>query len=382
MTGQSNTSSLSSADQQRLDQFLRLARQNTTTYLGYPAAKDLDFSGLNACLDLPLNNIGDPFATSTWKVDSREFEREVLEFFAELLRAPVDDWWGYVTNGGTEGNLYGLYLARELYPKGVVYFSQDTHYSVSKNVHFLNMRNIMIRSQKNGEIDYDDLYETLKIHRDVPPIIFANIGTTMTEARDDICRIKQMMEELAIGNYYIHSDAAMTGAIAPFLQQPPAFDFADGADSISISGHKFLGSPVPCGIVLARKRHVNRIARSIAYIGNLDTTVTGSRNGLTPLILWQLIRSLGKQGLQQRVAQALALTAHAEARMRAAGINVWRNREAITLVFPSPSQSLIDKWQLASTQGISHLILVPGVTQDAVDNFIDDLLTDKNGEQG
>ncbi|WP_210397739.1 histidine decarboxylase [Motiliproteus sediminis] len=367
---------LSADDQLRLDQFLDQARAEAHRYLGYPAAKDLDYQLLQACLGLPLNNIGDPFAVGTWKVDSHSFEREVLAFFAGLLRAPADAWWGYVTNGGTEGNLYGLYLARELYPNGIVYFSQDTHYSVSKNVHFLNMRHIMIRSQGNGEIDYEDLNETLKIHRDVPPIIFANIGTTMTEAKDDISRIQTMMKQLAIPNYYIHSDAALAGAIAPFLDPRPPFDFADGADSISISGHKFLGSPIPCGIVLARKAHVDRIARSIAYIGNLDTTVTGSRNGLTPLILWQKIKSLGIDGLRQRVEQSLALTAHAEQRLRSAGIAVWRNPGAITLVFPSPSQALIERWQLASSQGISHMILVPGIDMDQVDQFIDELVAE------
>ena len=44
------------------------------------------------------------------------------------------------------------------------------------------MRHIMIRSQPNGEIDYDDLRETVRIRRDVPPIVFANIGTTMKES--------------------------------------------------------------------------------------------------------------------------------------------------------------------------------------------------------
>ncbi|WP_207063656.1 histidine decarboxylase [Motiliproteus sp. SC1-56] len=372
---------LPEADRLRLEAFLEQARENTNTYLGYPAAKTLDYGLLKSCLDLPLNNVGDPFSSGTWKVDSHEFEREVLAFFADLLRAPSDDWWGYVTNGGTEGNLYGLYLARELYPKGMVYFSQDTHYSVSKNVHFLGMRHIMIRSQENGEIDYEDLEATLRIHRDVPPIIFANIGTTMTEARDDIRRIREMMDRMAIPNYYIHSDAAMTGVIAPFLESPPPYNFADGADSVSISGHKFLGSPIPCGIVMARKRHVDRIARSIAYIGNLDTTVTGSRNGLTPLILWQLIRSLGREGLQRRVEEALQLTAYAEQRLSAAGVAVWRNPEAITLVFPSPSQALIDKWQLASAQGISHLIMVPGVTRALLDRFIDELVSSQESAQ-
>ena len=345
--------------------------------MGYPAAKDLDGSLLAECLNLPLNNIGDPFAEGTWRVDSREFEREVLDFFAEMLRAPVGNWWGYVTNGGTEGNLYGLYLARELYPDGMVYFSQDTHYSVSKNVHFLKMRHIMIRSQPNGEIDYEDLLETLKLHRDSPPIIFANIGTTMTEARDDIARIRNMIDDLAIPNCYVHSDAALTGAIAPFLDEPPPFDFADGADSISISGHKFLGSAIPCGIVLALKNNVDRIARSIAYIGNLDTTVTGSRNGLTPLILWRTIRSLGREGIRQRVEGALALTDYAQTQMLARGIEVRRNKDAITLCFPAPGEEVVNRWQLATNRGMSHLILVPGMEKEKLDMFIEDVANDR-----
>ena len=58
--------------------------------------------------------------------------------------------------------MYGLYMAREMFPQGVVYFSQDTHYSVLKNLRVLNYRNIMIRSLDNGEIDYTDLRETIR----------------------------------------------------------------------------------------------------------------------------------------------------------------------------------------------------------------------------
>ncbi|HKU66946.1 MAG TPA: hypothetical protein VJP85_04125, partial [Candidatus Baltobacteraceae bacterium] len=113
------------------DLYERLAQRNRDA-LGYPAAKDFDCTPLLRFLQLPLNNVGDPFAEGTYQVETRPFEREVLAFFAQLLRAPADDWWGYVTNGGTEGNLYGLYLARELHPGGIVYFSEHTHYSVSK----------------------------------------------------------------------------------------------------------------------------------------------------------------------------------------------------------------------------------------------------------
>ncbi len=358
---------------ERLQQLLRDAQAARDDYLGYPVSKDFDHASLAAFLGVPLNNLGDPFTDSTWRVDSRALEREVVEFFARLMRAPDGEWWGYVTNGGSEGNLYGLYLSRELHPKGIVYFSEETHYSVSKNLHLLNMRHIMIRAQDSGEIDYDDLNETLKLHRDVPAIVFANIGTTMTEGKDDIAKIRRMLEKLAIHQHYIHSDAALCGPVAPFLDPRPAFDFADGADSIAISGHKFIGSPIPCGVVLARKRHVDRIARSIAYIGCLDTTITGSRNGLTPVILWAAIQRFGVDGLRQRVAASLELAAYAEGKLKASGIAAWRNRNALTVVFPAVSDSLRQRWQLATARGQSHLIAMPGVTPEHIDRFIDEL---------
>lgn len=374
---------LSDSDSQRLDALYAALTAATERFLGYPVSKDFDAGPLERFLQFPLNNLGDPFVESTFQVGTREFEREVVDFLAELLRAPADGTWGYVTNGGTEGNLYGLYLARELLPRGIVYFSEATHYSVAKNIHFLGLRSITVRNQANGEIDYDDLRETLRINRDKPAIIFANIGTTMTEARDDIARIQGLLDEFAIRDRYIHSDAALCGGFAPFLSPRPAFDFADGADSISISGHKFFGSPMPCGIVLARKRHVERIARSIGYIGSLDTTVTGSRNGFTPLVLWHRIKSLGVEGLRQRAETALANAAYAERQMKAAGIPAWRNPNALTVVFPKVSEALKNRWQLA-TQGISHLIVMPNVTREQIDALVADLIEDyrQNGTEG
>ena len=361
---------LSPQDQARLDGLLAEVGVRTEHFLGYPVAKDFDYSSLLPFLSYPLNNLGDPFADSTWKVASREFEREVVGFFADLLRAPKDNWWGYVTNGGTEGNLYGLYLARELLPKGIVYYSQETHYSVAKNLHFLGMRSIMIRSQKSGEIDYDDLRETMRIHRDSPPIVFANIGTTMTEGRDDIRRIRAIIADLTLAQSYIHADCALSGVICPFIEPRPAFDFADGADSMSISGHKFLGSPIPCGIVLAQKSHVDRIARGIAYIGSLDTTITGSRNGFTPLVLWYRIKSLGMDGLRERVTRALDTAAYAEAQLRACGVDAWRNPDCITVVLPRVPEALKEKYQLATANGITHLICLPNVSRAQIDEFV------------
>ena len=365
---------LSLPDQMQLDQFLDQVRHFAGQELGYPVAFDLDFSALMPFLTVSLNNAGDPFMPMTYQLNSHEFEREVVSFFAELTRAPEDQWWGYVTNGSTEGNLYGLYLARELYPDGIVYFSQDSHYSVSKNLHFLNMRHIMIRSQDNGEIDYDDLRETLRIRRDVPPIIFANVGTTMKEACDDVGQIQSILDDMAIEKRYIHSDAALCGGYAAYLEPRPSWDFEDGSDSIAISGHKFYASPIPCGVVLARRSHVDRIGHAVAYIGSMDTTISGSRNGLTPLVLWYAIRALGHEGMKKRIEHSLDTAAYTEEQLNKAGIKAWRNTNALTVVFPQPPAAVCEKWQLATANGNSHIICMPHITREKVDGILKDIL--------
>jgi len=365
---------LSASDQQELDRFLEYLRDVSDREMGFPVAFDFDYSALAPFLSFSLNNAGDPFTPMTYLLNSHCFERDVVSFYARLARAPEDQWWGYVTNGSTEGNLYGLYLGRELLPDGIAYFSQDSHYSVGKNLHFLNMRHIMIRSQPNGEIDYEDLRETLRIRRDAPPIIFANVGTTMKEARDDIGIIRGILDELAIENRYIHCDAALCGGYAAFLEPRPSWDFEDGADSIAISGHKFIGAPIPCGIVLARRAHVERIGHSVAYIGSVDTTISGSRNGLTPLLLWFAIRRLGIEGMQRRIRHSLDTAAYAEGRFIEAGINAWRNPQALTVVFPQPPQAVRERWQLASAGGFSHLICMPHIQREQVDRLLADIL--------
>jgi len=364
---------LSEQDQRRLDQMLDYIREQAETFIGYPCRGRFDYSALYGFLRYPVNNVGDPFAPSTYRVHTREIEREVLAWFAQLTHIPPPDYWGYVTNGGTEGNIYGLFLARELFPQGLVYYSEDTHYSVSKNLRVLNMKHIMIKSQPNGEIDYEDLYETIRIHRDVPPIIFANIGTTMTEAVDDVARIRRILADLAIPESYIHCDAALSGMTLPFIEGAPVYDFRAGIDSISISGHKFIGSPVPCGIVLAKKRYVERIARSIEYIGTLDTTLTGSRNGIAPLILWYAIRTRGPDGFRREVTECLDKARYAVERLRAIGVDAWRNPFALTVVFPRPADSVLAKWQIAVHRRRAHIITMQTVRREQIDEFVEDL---------
>jgi len=78
---------LSLPDQMQLDQFLAQVRHLAGMELGYPVAFDLDFSALMPFLTVSLNNAGDPFEPMTYQLNSHEFEREVVSFFAELARA-------------------------------------------------------------------------------------------------------------------------------------------------------------------------------------------------------------------------------------------------------------------------------------------------------
>ena len=86
------------------------------TNIGFPSALDFDYTELAPFFGYVLNNIGDPYVDGVAGRHTKELERDVVEYFADLFHAPPDDRWGYVTTGGTEGNASGLHLARTLHP--------------------------------------------------------------------------------------------------------------------------------------------------------------------------------------------------------------------------------------------------------------------------
>jgi histidine decarboxylase len=73
------------------------------------------------------------------------------------------------------------------------------------------------------------------------------------------------------------------------------------------------------------------------------------------------------------VQKSLNLARYAQQQLIDIGVAAWRNENAITVVFPSPSQALQTKWQLASAAGQSHIIAMPGLEKTAIDKFIIDM---------
>ena len=346
------------------------------TNIGWPAASDVDFAALTKFFKRHLlNNLGDPFAVGAYPQHTKDLEAEVVDVLADLMRAPVDDRWGYVTAGAGEGNLYALHLARSLHSKGVVYYSESSHYSVDKAVDLLAMPSIRLRADASGRMDMDDLAGVVASNRDRPAIVVANIGTTMTEAVDDVREIGEVLDSLAVRRRFVHADAALSGIPLSLLdpQTRPGFDFADGTDSMIVSGHKFLGTPIPCGVVLVKASHRVHLTRTGGFIGSPDTTIGCSRSGHAALMIWYVLRRYGVDGLRARADQAREVARYAHRRLVELGWDAWLNQHAFTVVLATPPAPVTQRWTLASTNGRSHIICMPGVTRAQIDAFVGDL---------
>lgn len=349
--------------------------------IGFPGAVDFDYTALAPFLTRELlNNVGDPYVDGIGRNHTKQFEREVVEMLADVFRAPADDRWGYVTSGGTEGNFWALRLAQRAFPgrpRPVVYFNERAHYSIPKIVRDLGLDAVSIRADRFDQIDYDDLHDQVGRRRDRPVVVAATIGTTMSEAVDDVRVIGRVLDRLDVRERFIHADAALAGLPLGLLEpnERPGFDFADGADTVSISGHKFPGSPSPSGVVIARRSLCERYARAVSYTGSPDTTVAGSRSGHAALILWYALHQHGVAGHRRRAREARELAAYTHAQLAQLGWPAFRYPLAFTVMLRTPPAQVLDRgWVLASSDdGWCHLMTMPGVTIGVIQDFLADM---------
>jgi histidine decarboxylase len=354
---------------ERISEYQQSLKEATKFHAGYPYNLNYKDRFLSSFLAYSINNLGgDCFTKSNYKIDARDFEREVLQFFSNLYK--VEDWWGYVTTSGTEGNLYGLLLGRENYPNAILYSSKSSHYSVDKAARFFRIDHHKVNiSKPSGEMDYDDLYQ--KLVQGTPAIICLNIGTTFTGAVDDIDKVLDILELKGIDQFYIHADGALGGMLVPYLR-PNWIDFNKPISSLSISGHKFIGSPFPCGIVITKKHLVDPMASEIEYIGAKDLTIGGSRNGHTSLYLWhEILKRKSLFGLE--VADCVTKAKYLYFHLKEKGLNPFLNPYSNTVVFDKPLDSLVKKYQLATQGNQAHAIMMQNHSSEFIDTFTEEL---------
>ncbi|CAI9781787.1 unnamed protein product [Fraxinus pennsylvanica] len=285
--------------------YRRTLIERTKNHLGYPINLDFEYGALAQFQHFSINNLGDPFIDeSNYGVHSREFEVGVLDWFARLWELEKNEYWGYITNCGTEGNLHGILVGREVYPDGILYASRESHYSVFKAARMYRM------------------------------------------------------------------ECEKVDALAPKVT------FKKPIGSVSVSGHKFVGCPMPCGVQITRLEHINALSRNVEYLASRDATMMGSRNGHAPIFLWYTLNKKGYRWFQKEVQKCLQNAHYLKDRLRDAGIGAMLNELSSTVVLERPlDEEFIRKWQLACQGNIAHVVVMPNVTVEKLDKFLNELIT-------
>jgi len=345
-------------------------RHRRSTFLGYPVSLDLDYRHFGGLLDMLWNTVGNPEQPDPTRIDRQPFERHVVRFLAGLAGANPDLTFGYVTAGGTESNLFGAFLGRERLPDAPLYYSAAAHHRIGTIARMLCMEPVPVPCLRDDSLDLRALRQACESRRGRGAVVIATVGTTMLGGIDNLPGIRTAVQ--AGGRSHLHVDAALGGLVAAFSPNPPPWGFDAGADSMTISGHKLIGTPTPCGVVLARRDIVPPGVPG-TYLGTDDDTLACSRNALNPIFLWYRLRRLGLDGLGALVHRCLDNAEYAHRRLAAMGRRPWRHPCSITVVFDRPPQSICRRWHLATTAGIAHLVAMPHVTRDTIDAFCRDL---------
>jgi len=339
------------------------------TQIGYPVAIGRNYAKVIPTLRESYNNAGDAFhhKKGTYERERHEDERILIERVSKLWNIDVDNCWGYTTSGGSEGNMQGLYMAREMFPDGILYHSDQIHYSIKKIARILRMKSVVIPSDETGAIDCRHLERTVNI--DKPVIILANVGSTFLGGIDDVAKIHRILKNTT-SRLYIHADAAFYGFVMPYLR--PGFDEYKYYDSISVSSHKWPGVPFPGGVFMSVKDRLQNIENYEEVIDQRDITISGSRNGHTALFLNHFFDTVD---LEKDVEGCLEVSEYLVRKLgeTAPECSPWMNYRSPIVIFKKPSYEIIRKWSLATVGNQSHVVVLPHVTRKVVDILVHDI---------
>lgn len=334
--------------------------------------------------------------------------------------------------------------SKELSP--ILFYSDQTHYSVKKASVVLRLKrfdeigNTLFEGKcpltddgrwkegvptlRSGEIDIDALVKLVEFfaNEGYPILINFNYGTAFKGAYDNVKEAGERLMEIfkKYGLYkrkirlpengiveerhgfWFHVDGALGAAYMPFIQmakkrgqeenllgQPfPEFDFGlEYVSSISMSGHKWIGAPFPCGIYMTKRKHQLKPTDKAEYVGADDTTFAGSRNGFSALVLWDY---LAKNSYLKQIGRAIEtqrLAAYAEARLKSLrdvideDLQVERSPLSLSVRFRKVSEEIIEKYSLSeetdTETGIifNHLYAMPHVTEEVIEKLVEDIRT-------
>lgn len=161
--------------------------------------------------------------------------------------------------------------------------------------------------------------------------------------------------------------------------QAPDISFKKAVGSVTISGHKFLGCPMPCGILITRLKYIDLLSSEVEYIASKDTTITGSRSGHAPIFIWYALNKKGFNGIQEEVQECVKKAVYLRDRLRDHGIGAFLNKFSNIVVFERPQDDeFARKWSLANKGNISHVVVMKHVSLEMLDSFVSEFVKNRS----
>ena len=214
-----------------------------------------------------------------------------------------------LTRGGLQGEAQPL----------VVYASAHSHSSVDKAALVAGFGRDNVRHVAHDEqfaLRPDALEAAIRADLaagNKPCAIVGTTGTTATTALDPIAAMARIAGQYGL---WLHVDAAMAGSAMVLPECRWMWDGIEGADSLVLNPHKWLGAAFDCSLYYVRSaEHLIRVmSTNPSYLRSaVDDRVKNLRDWGLPLgrrfralKLWFLIREQGVEGLQARLRRDLA----------------------------------------------------------------------------
>lgn len=324
------------------------------------------------------NNCGDVDERGHYAMDSKEIEKRIVKIFADKF-GMGDDFWGYITSGGSESNSCGIDLAFAQNPNGVLYYSKAAHYSIQKHGKYYPCEEIPVTS--GDKMDMSVLFERILANykeKGAAANLMLTHGTTQYGECDDVDAIVAFLKDNNIP-YYIHLDAALFGGIPNNQLNAPIFTDGKnrGIQSISVSLHKYLGFPAVKSVFVSTQKPNGQ---KISYIGQHDTTISGSRSVSGYALYNHILEQYGNPdaSLYSRNIDLL------EALLKEKGIAFYRAPYANIFVIDAPTERTCQKFQLSCFESTengkmckkAHIIVFPSHEAEHVKRLVDYLAED------
>ncbi|HRI51919.1 MAG TPA: pyridoxal-dependent decarboxylase [Pseudomonadota bacterium] len=261
-----------------------------------------------------------------------ELEEVTTDWMRQLLGLSAA-WQGVIQDTASTATLVALLCAREratdfgLARGGlqgeaatlVVYVSTQAHSSVEKAALLAGLGREQIRKvavdealalspQALAAAIRDDLAAGRK-----PCAVVVTTGTTATTAVDPIAPVAALCREYGL---WLHVDAAMGGSAQLLPECRWMWEGIEGADSVVVNPHKWLGAVFDCSLYYLRDpQHLQRVlSTNPSYLQTAaDGQVRNYRDWGIPLgrrfralKLWFLLRLEGVEALKARLRRDLA----------------------------------------------------------------------------